>query len=202
MNYEQLAIDLIPGANYIIQDLKKIPGLDEIRGGWKRRGMANETIFDHNIKMGLACFFNSGGNILEGHRGLIHDSCEGFKAYDATPFDNISETDKHDMELNTMIYIRDNFKLGPYYFALWNDTEAKKLNIRRDFKDKDKACPFIECLKHNRPELTEEFRDCVKRNVVDKKFLESILKLEKEHIYGTDPYMAYFLMLQENPIRI
>ncbi|MCA9459374.1 MAG: hypothetical protein KC550_02385, partial [Nanoarchaeota archaeon] len=148
----------------------------------------------------LACFFHFGGDVLEGHRGLIHDSCEGFKAFDATPHDNISEVDKYDMELDTMIYIRDHFKLGPYYFELWNNTEDTKLNLRRDFKDKDKACPFIECLKHNRAELTEEFRNCVKKNIHDKNFLEAILQLEKEHILGTDPYIRYFLMLQENPM--
>lgn len=196
VDYVGLVKRVIPNSLRIVEDVYSIAGLEKIRTGWKLRGYFEESIREHCMKVGLACFFVS-GNIDLAYKGLSHDMGEGYDSVDVSPHCGISPEEKYLMELRTMRRIRDEFQRGYLYYQYWNELEEKKSPEDLLLKDLDKICPVIESLKYGSSDLTYEFRNSVLKKVNNDKLISIMLKVEKEFVGGVDPYLLYFDLLRK-----
>lgn len=127
------------------------------RTGWVQYGITDaESISDHMYRMGIISMFAP--STIDSNRcvkiALVHDIAESIVG-DITPVCPITKEEKHQRELDSVVYLRDLLKpfnepVANELYELWNEYENISTKEARFVKDVDKFELLVQCVEEEK----------------------------------------------------
>lgn len=169
---------------HLVNELKHMP-----RRGWAIRNVKDhESIAGHMYAMAMMTFMLDNDQVVDRLRclqiALVHDLAESIIG-DITPYDNVSEEEKHQMEDEAMKEIASYLgeKMGGHVYELYKEYEAKETAEAKFVKDLDRfdmifTAGFYE-KRDETPGKMQEFFDAVRGKFENQVVRELAEELEK-----------------------